>query len=243
MSRALSRCTQAMRLRPTRGQVARTARHGRARPEFPARDTGPSSDLGRGLLFGLVPFSDEKLTVTVHPYDPRWPAAFALIAAELHSALGDVARAVDHIGSTSIPGMPAKDCIDVQVRVDRVDSGMVVPALSAIGFRLRPEPWNLAETSFGVTGPKLVFAPPVGARTANVHVRAYGSPHARFALLFRDYLRNSPVAHEAWGAFKVRLAQDVADLSSYGQIKQPATVVLMEAARRWAVESGWITPD
>ena len=190
-----------------------------------------------------MPFADERLTVTVRPYDPSWPAAFALIAAELRAALGNVARGLDHVGSTSIHGMPAKDCIDVQVRVDRVDSETIVPALSAIGFRLRDEPWNTAETSFGVTSPKLVFGSPVGARVANVHVRAFGSPNARFALLFRDYLRNSPVASEAWGAFKLRLAQDVSDLYSYGQIKQPAMVVLMEAARGWAAESGWITPD
>lgn len=183
------------------------------------------------------------MTVTVCPYDPSWPADFALIAAELRVALGDIARAVDHVGSTSIPGMPAKDCIDVQVRVDRVDSETIVPAFSTIGFRLRNEPWNVAETSFGVTSPKLVFAPPVGARRANVHVRAFGSPNARFALLFRDYLRNNPVARDAWGAFKVRLAQDVTDLYSFGQIKQPATVVLMEAARSWAAESGWTTQD
>ncbi|WP_211588636.1 GrpB family protein [Allorhizocola rhizosphaerae] len=190
-----------------------------------------------------MPFPDESLTVAVRPYDPSWPADFALISAELSAALGDIARAVDHVGSTSIPGMPAKDCIDVQVRVGRMDREAIMPALSAIGFRLRDEPWNTEETSFDVTSPKLVFAPPVGARRANVHVRAFGSPNARFALLFRDYLRNSPVAREAWGAFKVRLAQDVTDLYSFGQIKQPAMVVLMEAACGWAAESGWTTPE
>ena len=190
-----------------------------------------------------MPFPDEDLTVTVRSYDPSWPADFALIAAELGAALGDIARAVDHVGSTSIPGMSAKDCIDVQVRVDRMDRETIVRALSTIGFRLRNEPWNTEETSFNVTCPKLVFAPPVGGRRANVHVRVFGSPNARFALLFRDYLRNSPVACEAWGSFKVRLAQDVTDLYSYGQIKHPAMMVLMEAALSWAAESGWTTPD
>jgi GrpB-like predicted nucleotidyltransferase (UPF0157 family) len=189
-----------------------------------------------------VPFPDENLTVTVSPYDPSWPDDFAAIAAELRAALGGLVRAVDHVGSTSIPGMPAKNCIDVQIRVDRVGDAAIGPALSAIGLRLRSEPWNTAETSFGVTGPKLVFGSPVGARTANVHVRAYGSPQAGFALLFRDYLRGSPVASQAWGAFKVRLAQEVPDLYRYGQIKQPAMVVLMEAARGWAARSGWTPP-
>ncbi len=198
---------------------------------------------GAALAFDLVPFPDESTTVTMRPYDPSWPADFALIAARLRAALGDLARTVDHVGSTSIPGMPAKDCIDVQIRVDRVDRDTIEPALSAIGLRPRGEPWNTIETSFAVTSPKLVFAPPVGARTANVHVRAFGSANAGFALLFRDYLRDSPVAGQAWGAFKVRLAQDVTDLHSYGQIKQPAMVTLMEAARYWAAESGWTAPE
>lgn len=134
-------------------------------------------------------------------------------------------------------------CIDIQIRVDRLDSDTIVPALSRIGYRLRGEPWNTGETSFGVTSPKLVFAPPVGARRANVHVRVFGSANARFALLFRDYLRANPTARQAWVDFKRRLAQEVTDLYSYGQIKQPAMMVLMEAARCWATTTAWTTPD
>jgi len=189
-----------------------------------------------------MPFPDESMVATPVPYRTSWPDEFAVLAADLHKALGDLARAFDHIGSTSIPGMPAKDCIDVQIRVDHLDRTNLVPALAAIGFRMREEPWNTEETSFGVTGPKLVFAPPIGARRCNVHLRPYDSPNARFALLFRDYLRAEAVARDAWGAFKVRLARDVPDLSGYGQIKQPATTVLMEAARRWAAETAWTPP-
>jgi GrpB-like predicted nucleotidyltransferase (UPF0157 family) len=190
-----------------------------------------------------VPFADDKLTVAVIPYRSSWPDDFATIAAELKVVLGDIARAIDHVGSTSIPEMPAKDCIDVQVRVARIDHAGIVPAMSAAGFRLRGEPWNIEETSFGVTNPKLVFAPPIGARRSNVHVRAHGSGNAHFALLFRDYLRDSVTARQAWGAFKLRLAEEVTDLFAYGQIKHPAMMVLMEAARRWATETEWALPD
>jgi GrpB-like predicted nucleotidyltransferase (UPF0157 family) len=62
-------------------------------------------------------------------------------------------------------------------------------------------------------------------------------------LLFRDYLRDNPVAQRAWGEFKPRLARQVPDLYAYGQIKQPAMLVLMEAARGWAAETGWAPPD
>jgi dephospho-CoA kinase len=59
------------------------------------------------------------------------------------------------------------------------------------------------------------------------------------ALLFRDYLRADDAARRAWGAFKQRLALSVPDLLDYGQIKAPATQVLMRAAERWAAETGW----
>jgi GrpB-like predicted nucleotidyltransferase (UPF0157 family) len=60
----------------------------------------------------------------------------------------------------------------------------------------------------------------------------------RYALLFRDYLRADHAARAAWGAFKQRLATSVPDLMDYGQIKAPATEILMAGAERWAGETG-----
>jgi len=180
-----------------------------------------------------MPFPDEPSLVVVVDYRPSWPAEYAALARRLRPVAGRAA--IDHVGSTSIPGMPAKDCIDVQVRVRSLDPG----ALSSIGFRLRPEPWNVEELSSGVRCPKLVFAPPPGERASNVHLRLFGGPNTRYALLFRDYLRNDSAAREAWGAFKRRLAASVPDLAGYGQIKAPATDVLMRAAERWAADTAW----
>ena len=70
-------------------------------------------------------------------------------------------------------------------------------------------------------------------------MRLSGGPNARYALLFRDYLRADEVARNGWGAFKQRLAVSVPDLMDYGQIKAPATEVLMAGAERWAAETGW----
>src|SRR5262245_39683368 len=55
--------------------------------------------------------------VEIVPYQTNWPAEFQAIAARLRSALGDLALRLDHIGSTSVPGLPAKDIIDVQITV------------------------------------------------------------------------------------------------------------------------------
>lgn len=186
-----------------------------------------------------MPFPDELGQVAVVEYRPQWPAEFELLAAGLRDALGDLAFGVDHVGSTSVPGLPAKDCLDVQVRMRSIDEARDVPLLASIGFRCRPEPWNRIEVSGGQQCRKLVFAPPIGARPCNVHLREATGPNARFALLFRDYLRADEAARRAWGAFKQRLALSVSDLLDYGQIKAPATEVLMRAAERWAAETGW----
>ncbi len=186
-----------------------------------------------------MPFPDEPAVATVIEYSPRWPEEFEQVAGQLRSAMGDVALAIDHIGSTSVPGLPAKDCVDVQVRVLKIDADQQAGMLAGIGFRRRPEPWNQMEISDGQECRKLVFAPPVGARRCNVHLRLEGGANTRFALLFRDYLRGHEAARRAWGAFKQRLAVSIPDLADYGQIKAPATEVLMIAAERWAAETGW----
>ncbi len=189
-----------------------------------------------------MPFPDEQQQVAVIDYRPGWAAEFEVLAAQLGEALRDDAVGIDHVGSTSVPGLAAKNCIDVQVRVTRLDEPRLVARFSAIGYRCRPEPWNRSEFSAGRQHRKLVFAPPVGARPCNVHVRESQGSNARYALLFRDFLRADDDARRAWGAFKQRLAVSVPDLLNYGQIKAPATDILMTAAERWAADTGWPTP-
>ena len=189
-----------------------------------------------------MPFADENAVARPIAHRPGWAREFEALAAQLSEVLGPLARRIDHVGSTAVPGLAAKDCIDVMIRAEPVDFEAIAGALGSAGFRLRPEPWNREETSFGVTSPKLVLAPPVGARSCNVHVRARGGPNARYALLFRDFLRADQAARDAWSAFKSRLAAQVPDLYGYGQIKAPATDILMGAATAWADRTGW-APD
>ena len=197
---------------------------------------GPTSGYRAGM-----PFPDEEFArhVAVVDHDPRWAGEFEQLATRLRAALGPAAVAIDHIGSTAVAGLPAKDCIDVQVRVHRIDDPAVPHALAELGFRRRPEPWNQHEIDAGRSWPKLVFAPPVGARACNVHVRESAAATARRNLLFRDYLRADRRAHHAWAEFKRRLAELSADLFDYGKVKQPATEVLMIAAEGWAIRNSW----
>jgi len=103
------------------------------------------------------------------------------------------ADAFDHIGSTAVPGLPAKDCLDAMVRVQSVVD-IDLSRLAEAGYRERPEAWNRTEKLGVDSYPKKVFAPPVGGRSVNIHVRNMGSPTARYALLFRDSCAPIPAA-------------------------------------------------
>ena len=165
-----------------------------------------------------------------------WPQEFESVAAILGRAGAPGVLSIEHVGSTSVPGLAAKDVIDVQVLVTDLHRESLIARFSAVGFRLRPEEWNNIETSRSGPESKLVFASPVDARRANVHVRTDKSHGAYDTLLFRDYLRDVAAIRDAWGTFKqsiVRAAPDI-DLIGYGQIKQPAWAILMASADYWA---------
>lgn len=187
-----------------------------------------------------VPFPDETFSqryVEVVEYRPAWATEGVEMAAWLARVLPG-ARATDHIGSTSVPGLPAKDCIDLMVRVTSL-SGTDLRPLTEAGYRERPEAWNRAERLGETSHPKRVFAPPVGARPVNIHVREVHRETARYALLFRDFLRASDTHRDSWGRFKLRLAQERPDITTYGQLKAAAQPLLMALAEAWAAEQGW----
>ena len=167
-----------------------------------------------------MPFPDElSRGLAVVAYDRRWPGDFAVLARRIQGALGPMAVQVSHVGSTSVPGLAAKDCIDVQVEVLALDEDLIAGCFSEIGFRLRPEPWNRVEPAPAGPCPKLVFAPPAGERAGNVHVVQAAGEAARRKLLFRDFLRAHDTARDAWSEFKQRLAAMATDIYQYGQAK------------------------
>ncbi len=177
----------------------------------------------------------------VVPYDPAWPQEFHRVAAAIRRALGPRARRVDHVGSTSVPGLSAKDVIDVQVSVAALDPEEV-DALEATGFVRRP--FDSDHRPPGANGPSedwakrlLVEAP--GQRRANVHVRVEGRPNQRYPLLFRDYLRTHGEAAAAYGAVKQQLAGLSLQTGVYADVKDPVCDLIMVAAEDWAMRTGW----
>jgi GrpB-like predicted nucleotidyltransferase (UPF0157 family) len=187
-----------------------------------------------------MPFLDEDEAVRLTPHRTEWQAEYAELAETLRSLNLASLGMIEHVGSTSIPDLVAKDVIDIQIRVPDLDAEFVIGHFTAAGFRHRPEPWNnLEATRLGVY-PKLVFAPPLGARHANVHVRAQNSPGAHDTLLFRDYLRAEEEPRRHWGDLRQAIVQGKnVDLATYGQAKQAAWAELMTGADRWALEHEW----
>jgi GrpB-like predicted nucleotidyltransferase (UPF0157 family) len=190
-----------------------------------------------------MPFPDELARgLAVVAYDRRWPADFAVLAGRIQSVLGPVAVRVNHVGSTSVSGLAAKDCVDVQVEVPALVEELIAGRFAEIGFRLRPEPWNRAEPTTGGPCPKLVFAPPEGERASNIHVLEAATEGARRKLLFRDFLRANDMARDAWSDFKQRLATMATDIYQYGQAKAGPTEILMIAAESWSCQTHWAPP-
>jgi GrpB-like predicted nucleotidyltransferase (UPF0157 family) len=178
-------------------------------------------------------------------YQPRWPDEFIEIRDRLADSFGDQAIAIEHIGSTSVPGLAAKDVIDIQVSVASLEPAEPIrDALAAAGMTEFVEdgwdhvpPGRPGEPDRWV---KLYASPPPGARRAHTHVRVAGSPNERFALLFRDFMRAHPDARDAWAIFKTELARIAEDIDDYVEVKDPATDVVMVVAERWADETGWV---
>jgi GrpB-like predicted nucleotidyltransferase (UPF0157 family) len=176
--------------------------------------------------------------------DEHWAGEFNAIAADLHDATGGSARRIDHIGSTSVPGLAAKDVIDIQVTVS--DEQALEDVASALGDRgWRRDPAIVRDHQ--VPGlptdpsewPKVFFDEPDGSRPIHIHVRIDGRANQRYALLFRDYLRDHPVAAAAYEEVKRGLATLAPDSGSYADAKDPACDLVYLAAEVWAREEDW----
>jgi GrpB-like predicted nucleotidyltransferase (UPF0157 family) len=128
----------------------------------------------------ITPHND---TIHLAAYDPAWPAQYAEEAGFIRAALGGKALVLEHVGSTSIPGLGAKPVIDIVLAVgDSADEDAYVPPLSRNGFRLhlREPDWHEHRVLKGER------------RLVNLHVFTVGSPEIGRMVRFRDYLRTHP---------------------------------------------------
>lgn len=181
--------------------------------------------------------------IVIESFDPGWAAQGSALAAELLDAFGAGATRVEHIGSTSIPGMDAKPVFDLQVSVRDLDSAEQIlgPVLDARGYTLSIHRHD--HVPAGSDSPPELWAKRLwtrrGGPDVNLHVRMVGSPNERLALLFRDWFRAHPEAVPAYSRFKRLLAGALADLDSYADVKDPVVDLVVVTAERWALDTNW----
>jgi dephospho-CoA kinase len=187
------------------------------------------------------------------PARPGWPQEAQRILDRIGKVLPPEQREaarLDHIGSTSVPGLDAKDVLDLQLAVpDLGVADALAPVLAAAGFPVvpgitadtptprHPEAGDWAKRFHANADP---------GRAVNLHVRAAGSPGWRFALCFRDWLRADAAAAAEYLALKKELAAAHAEDTSaaaYADAKEGWFTAAEERMERWAERSGWAPPS
>ena len=131
--------------------------------------------------------------IVIAPYSPTWPERFAEEASTIRESLGGLVNRIDHVGSTSVPGLAAKPVIDIQVSVPSLQPlSRLGERLSPIGYTHVPD----ADQEFERTYP-LFRKPADWPSTFHLHACTAGSEMERRHLAFRDYLRDhSDIADE-----------------------------------------------
>jgi GrpB-like predicted nucleotidyltransferase (UPF0157 family) len=172
--------------------------------------------------------------VDVVDYRDAWAASFGEWRRRLHAALGEAAVRIEHVGSTAVPGLPAKPIIDVQVSVPDVeDEASYVPAIEELGVPLR------------FREPEHRYFRPAGGDplTVHIHVCTAGGEWEREHVLFRDYLRADPAAQAAYARLKRELGDRYRDdRLAYTEGKTGFVLDTLDDAHAWAERTGWKLP-
>ena len=161
--------------------------------------------------------------VIVLPYDKAWKSDFEDIKAEIEGALGDLILSVEHVGSTSVEGLSAKPCIDIDVVIEN-DRALesVVRRLGAIGY--------IHEGNLGIEGREAFkYADKPHLQTHHLYVCPQDSRELRRHIVFRDYLRAHPEAAEKYGRIKEEAARLFPnDIEKYIAYKSPCIAEIYE---------------
>ena len=181
-----------------------------------AGDPLTDDDLARLLVHGPRP-----VRVTLSEYDPAWPRRFRERAAELREVLGHRAVLVEHIGSTSVPGLAAKPVVDIVVGIeDPDDEPAYLPDLEAAGYDLRVrEPHHRRLRTGDPDEP------------VNLHCYPPGHAEVRKYLVFRDRLRADAADRQLYEAAKRALAdREWPDMNYYAEAKSPTIQAVLARA-------------
>jgi GrpB-like predicted nucleotidyltransferase (UPF0157 family) len=172
--------------------------------------------------------------IEVVAYRDAWVASFGEWRKRLHSALGETAVRIEHVGSTAVEGLPAKPIVDVQVSVrDVEDEASYVSAIEELGVSSRFR--SRAQVYYRPGGDEPI--------TVLTHVCTAGGEWEREHLLFRDYLRAHPEARSAYARLKQELGERYRDdRLAYNEGKTDFVLDTLTDARAWAERTGWTLP-
>jgi GrpB-like predicted nucleotidyltransferase (UPF0157 family) len=162
--------------------------------------------------------------VEINDYDPDWPRLYGREEERIRAVLGDRVIRIEHVGSTSVPGLPAKPLIDVALEVpDSSDEAAYVPALEAAGYSLRIREPEWFEHRV-LKGPD---------NDVNVHVFSAGCEEVGRMLLFRDWLRANAADRELYAVRKRELAgREWKYMQQYADAKTSVVKEIMARATR-----------
>jgi GrpB-like predicted nucleotidyltransferase (UPF0157 family) len=175
---------------------------------------------GRELPFDLVSAEVDE-PVHVEEWDPAWQTSADAMVAECRAVLGEQALAVEHIGSTAVPGLAAKPIIDVMI-------GVPPGCPTAVAKQLAMHGWaHLGEA--GVRGREYLRRR--ARQHANVHVVEHGSALWQENLALREYLRRDADARRRYAAAKRQAAQEAPNLLAYSKHKAAVVAELVKEAK------------
>jgi GrpB-like predicted nucleotidyltransferase (UPF0157 family) len=165
-----------------------------------------------------------KVRLAVH--DPAWASAFTIERNRLSKALADMHPRIEHIGSTSIPGIVAKPLLDIMVGIpDMAEHPRAVEPLVALGYEHKGE--------FGIPGRQFFVLGDAAHSTHHLHLEQYGGHFWRLNLVFRDHLRTSADARDRYAAEKRRL------VAEFREEREKYTAGKDAIIRELLREAGW----
>jgi GrpB-like predicted nucleotidyltransferase (UPF0157 family) len=170
---------------------------------------------------GMTPLNGP---IQIDDYNPQWPALFEREAARIRATLGDKVVLLEHVGSTSVPGLAAKPLIDILLIVpNSADEPAYVPALEAAGYvlHIREPSWHEHRLFKG------------SDTNINLHVFSPGSPEIERMLLFRDWLRSNASDRELYERTKRELARrEWKYTQNYADMKTEVVEGILARARK-----------
>ena len=163
--------------------------------------------------------------IVIEDFDPQWSVTFERIRLELAAALGNLALRIEHVGSTAVPGLPAKPIIDIDVVIDtESDLPAAADRLAQIGYTYQGDQGIPRRYAFRARDPQPAH---------HLYVCAKDSPELHRHLAFRDYLRSHPTTAHAYGALKRQIQAEVAgDRLAYTERKSAFIEAILQEAHK-----------